>query len=169
MCEPDVHQEEPYECLVEEDTECEDPVPVLQNEDIRKNPSFFVYLLCTLSGKCTYIGATVNVHRRLRQHNGEIKGGAKYTTRKGPDQWRRVAYVSGFPTWNDALKFEWRWKQLGRKYRKISGGNVVSGVNPSTLVENRLYNLNQLLSMEKPTLTATPYSEWPERPVVHYE
>ena len=38
----------------------------------------FVYLLeCT--DNSTYVGATVDVDRRLRQHNKEIKGGAHAT------------------------------------------------------------------------------------------
>ncbi len=42
----------------------------------------------------TYIGFTTNPHRRLRQHNGEIKGGA-YRTGKGRP-WEQVCVVYGF-------------------------------------------------------------------------
>ena len=35
---------------------------------------FFVYLLLS-SDDSTYVGATVDLDRRLRQHNKEIKGG----------------------------------------------------------------------------------------------
>jgi predicted GIY-YIG superfamily endonuclease len=42
--------------------------------------SFYVYLLVASSSGNTYVGATVNLDHRLRQHNGEIKGGAKATS-----------------------------------------------------------------------------------------
>ena len=43
--------------------------------------SFYVYLL-ECSDNSTYIGATVNLDHRLRQHNKEIKGGAVATSNK---------------------------------------------------------------------------------------
>ena len=36
--------------------------------------NYFVYLLES-TNHATYVGATVNLDHRLRQHNGEIKGG----------------------------------------------------------------------------------------------
>ena len=36
----------------------------------------YVYLLVSTKGN-TYVGATVDLNRRLRQHNKEIKGGAE--------------------------------------------------------------------------------------------
>ena len=42
--------------------------------------SWHVYLI--FNENYTYIGATNNLKQRIRKHNGEIKGGAKYTTRK---------------------------------------------------------------------------------------
>ena len=81
--------------------------------------SYFVYLLFAnaSSGQQTYVGATVDLDHRLRQHNKEIKGGAHATGSKVAkgESWRRHCYVSGFPNWQAALQFEWRWKQISRK------------------------------------------------------
>lgn len=41
--------------------------------------NFIVYLLKNTHSKYTYLGVTNKSERRIRQHNGEIKGGAKYT------------------------------------------------------------------------------------------
>lgn len=54
----------------------------------------------------TYFGYTKNPEKRLRQHNGEISGGAKYTTKFRP--WEFVCWVSGFPNKRTALQFEWK-------------------------------------------------------------
>jgi structure-specific endonuclease subunit SLX1 len=78
-----------------------------------------VYLLETVDGtERTYVGATLNLDRRLRQHNGEIKGGASATSGRA---WQRVCHVTGFTYWRSALQFEWRWKYYGRKYEKSAG------------------------------------------------
>jgi len=119
----------------------------------------YVYLLmCT--DNATYVGATVDLNRRLRQHNGEIKGGAHATTskvKKGKT-WNRICHVSGFPDWNATLQFEWRWKQLSRKLEK--------SLFP---LERRMKALHQLLCLEKPTTKAIKYTEWEEQPTVHIE
>ena len=43
--------------------------------------TYIVYLLINTdnTNNYTYLGITNNSNRRLRQHNREIKGGAKYT------------------------------------------------------------------------------------------
>jgi predicted GIY-YIG superfamily endonuclease len=61
----------------------------------------------------SYIGYTVNLKRRLRQHRKEIKGGAKYTS-----SWKHVelvGYISGFDTKKQAQSFEWHAKRRNRK------------------------------------------------------
>ena len=119
----------------------------------------YVYLLmCT--DNATYVGATVDLNRRLRQHNGEIKGGAHATTSKGKKgkTWKRVCHVSGFPDWNATLQFEWRWKQISRKLEK----NLFP-------LERRMKALHQLLCLERPTTKAIKYTEWEEQPKVHIE
>jgi len=121
--------------------------------------SFFVYLLESTDGS-TYVGATVDLDHRLRQHNKEIKGGAYATSAKvaAGQTWRRVCHVAGFPDWPAALQFEWRWKQLSRK--------LPARMNP---LERRKQALTALLALERPTTKAIPYSEWPEPPVVNWE
>lgn len=59
----------------------------------------------------TYAGVSPNPVRRLRQHNGELVGGAKYTTSKGPG-WRHICLVHGFPTKIEAMQFEWAVKHV---------------------------------------------------------
>jgi predicted GIY-YIG superfamily endonuclease len=74
-----------------------------------------VYCLATVEEPIvTYIGATIDKERRLRQHNGLIVGGARATGRR-PLNWYRVCYVRGFTSWNTALSFEWHWKYYSRK------------------------------------------------------
>ena len=104
----------------------------------------YVYLLVS-SDDATYVGATVDLERRLRQHNKEIKGGAHATSSKVPD-------------WQAALQFEWRWKQLSRK--------LPTKMFP---LERRMTALKQLLALERSTSKAISYSEWPSPPQVNIE
>ena len=119
----------------------------------------FVYLLVSTNGN-TYVGATVDLNRRLRQHNKEIKGGAHATGIKVAqgETWTRAAHVSGFPDWQAALQFEWRWKHLSRKYDMK--------INP---LERRMRALKDLLKLPQSTSKAKPYTEWSTPPEVHLE
>ena len=72
--------------------------------------SYICYLLNSVDGRRTYVGMTNNFTRRLRQHNGELVGGARYTSRPNTQPWRPVATVHGFENKIDALRFEWWWK-----------------------------------------------------------
>jgi predicted GIY-YIG superfamily endonuclease len=56
--------------------------------DIIPDLNYMVYLLKNTHNNKTYLGITNNHIRRLRQHNCEIKGGAKYTHNfKGDGLW----------------------------------------------------------------------------------
>lgn len=127
--------------------------------------SYFVYCLESGDKKATYIGATINLDHRLRQHNGELKGGAKATSMKlqtnnNDSLWSRICYVKNFPDWKAALQFEWSWKNLCRRsdYLKI---------RPS--IKRRLLALKELLEKERPTSKAIAFSEWKEAPTVIIE
>ncbi|CAB76036.1 structure-specific endonuclease catalytic subunit Slx1 [Schizosaccharomyces pombe] len=65
----------------------------------------------TQSSGAVYIGSTPDPPRRLRQHNGEIVGGASKTKHGRP--WSISCLVYGFPNKVSALKFEWNWQNLG--------------------------------------------------------
>jgi hypothetical protein len=58
---------------------------------------------------------TNNFLRRWRQHIGDLKGGAKYTTRKGKD-WYPILIIDGFQTMVEAMQCEWRLKH-SKNYR----------------------------------------------------
>lgn len=121
----------------------------------------FVYFIQSTNGS-TYIGATVNLDKRIRQHNKDIKGGATATSIKvnQGEAWTYVCYVENFPTWNEALKFEWRWKQISRQIQKKNPKQ-----NPR---EKRLEALDLLLKLDRPTSKAMLYNEWETKPNVVY-
>ena len=112
----------------------------------------FVYLLESLDKKRTYVGATVDLERRLKQHNKELSGGAKATS---SNKWNMACFVSGFPDWRATLQFEWKWKNLTKK-RGV-------GRNP---LERRMDALDELLQSDRSTLNAIPFSEWEAPPNV---
>ena len=92
----------------------------------------------------TYVGATVDMKRRIRQHNGEIKGGARRTRMRRP--WNIFAIVSGFPDKISALQFEWRMHHPPN--RKNSRG-----------IKGRINSMNAIISLDKWTSKAVNSSE----------
>jgi structure-specific endonuclease subunit SLX1 len=77
----------------------------------------FWYNYIIFNTKCskTYIGSTVHPTRRFRQHNGEIKGGAKYT-RGGV--WEPYLILGDLlHTKNTALSYEWHLKRESNKIK----------------------------------------------------
>ena len=52
--------------------------------------AWHVYLLLNSTHTRTYVGATIDPIRRLRQHNQEIVGGARATS---SDQWTHACVI----------------------------------------------------------------------------
>jgi predicted GIY-YIG superfamily endonuclease len=79
-----------------------------------------VYILVNAANTKTYVGYTVDPVRRLRQHNGELVGGARATH---GDTWR-MAYLVTSPQFDKhaALSFEWHMKWHRRRGVKGSKG-----------------------------------------------
>lgn len=76
---------------------------------------FVCYALEHTRTNKSYTGQTNNFTRRLRQHNGEIKGGARYTSRATTDgKWSPLFKVCGFQTLRAVLQFE-----IAMKKRKV--------------------------------------------------
>ena len=71
---------------------------------------YFVYIV-KCKGGSLYTGITNNLAKRLDQHNGILKGGARYTRSHRPVA---LAYVEAFTTKEEAAKREYEIKQLSR-------------------------------------------------------
>lgn len=88
-----------------------------------KTPYYWVYVIQSLTplpGKTfgfTYVGCTNDPVRRLRQHNGEISGGGKYTSKHRP--WKMCALFSPYLNRSEALKAEWALKHGKRGQSRI--------------------------------------------------
>ena len=109
---------------------------------------YIVYLLINNMNNYTYIGITNNQERRLRQHNCEIAGGARYTHNfKKDGEWIYYGYINNL-TKNIALSLE---KRIQKKSRKITGKtplekrlNAINFILSDTIYNN-LYIFNQIL------------------------
>lgn len=78
-----------------------------------------VYLLqSTTHPRRTYVGcACRGVAHRLRQHNGDLAGGAAQTRTGRP--WVVRTLVHGFRTRREALQFEFAWRRVHRRGRHV--------------------------------------------------
>jgi predicted GIY-YIG superfamily endonuclease len=115
------------------------------------------YCLVRADSGASYVGATVDMAHRIRQHNCEIKGGAKYTSAgvAAGHCWKILCTVSGFPDSRAALQFEWKWKALTAK----KGVPALKRVNA----------LVALMNSERSTSTAEPFTSYePLRVEIHW-
>lgn len=75
---------------------------------------YFVYII-RCSDNSLYTGITNNLKKRLRQHNGEISGGATYTRNKRPIE---LVHSEPYETHLEAARREIKIKQMTRKVKE---------------------------------------------------
>lgn len=74
---------------------------------------YFYILRC--SDQTLYCGVTANLSRRVRQHNGEVGSGAKYTRARRPV---RVVYAEYHPSKSSAMRREIQVKSWNRQRKE---------------------------------------------------
>ena len=116
----------------------------IQDENNKIEPPWFFYII--KNRQFTYAGVSPDPVQRLRKHNGEICGGAKYTASKGPG-WKHVCIVSGFQNKIQALQFEWAVKH--HPPRNVGG------------IASRLKKLREVMAKEKWTSKSPPSCDVP--------
>lgn len=75
---------------------------------------YYIYIL-RCSDNTLYTGITTDIERRVRQHNGEVKGGARYTRAKRPVQ---LVHSEELQSRSEATKREYEIKALRREEKE---------------------------------------------------
>jgi predicted GIY-YIG superfamily endonuclease len=120
---------------------------------------YVCYLLISLTSRRTYVGITNNLHRRLRQHNGEITGGAR-ATRVGRPHVCLVT-VGGFNTQQECLQFEYMWKHMAPKK---SHGEKARLCKLKALLQKDRWTRNAPLACTVPLVVSVYYPSPPPPP-----
>jgi predicted GIY-YIG superfamily endonuclease len=116
------------------------PDNLIKQKIIQNKSKYYCYIIRSSNpafSNCTYNGSTNNLTRRLRQHNGEIVGGAKATRGKGP--WVYMVVWEGFDSHVEALSCEWRIKHPTNQRKRPSQYNGPKG---------RAKSLNLLIGLD---------------------
>ena len=112
---------------------------------------YCVYLI--KSGNYSYVGMTNDFFHRLRQHNGEIKGGAKYTSKR--KDWYPVLIIDNFPDKRSACQCEWRLKHFAIGHGSIRGAN-----NKIKYLSKYLYNDKDIKGFDDSNQPIIEYRKW---------
>lgn len=125
-------------------------------------PSFYgVYILKSIpKPRRTYIGSTPDPKRRLRQHNGDLKVGGAYRTKKdGSRPWTMVVLVHGFPSRIAALQFE-HSLQHAYQTRHINNDARITSSSRQSSMHLKLANIRLLTtSFDKMSLKIAIFDE----------
>lgn len=157
------------------DNQPSSPSPTFQTDNCHDNCHNKRLLACYLlvshaSSRAprTYIGFTVNPSRRLKQHNGLIKCGGAYRTKKHRP-WYNVAVIHGFISKTQALQFEWAWqhphKSVILKHHSKRPGALPLPTTKKTSVNGALQTLASLVSVPPWSLCPLTLTICAERPL----
>ncbi|KAJ0693233.1 putative GIY-YIG endonuclease [Helianthus annuus] len=103
-------------------------LPISSPSPSKSNPNWSVYLILSTNPPIkTYVGVTNNFSRRLKQHNGELNGGAKATQAGRP--WICACIVQGFESKSEACKFEFKWKSVSSKMTRKKNSKDDGGLH----------------------------------------
>lgn len=103
----------------------------------------------------TYNGKTNDPKRRLRQHNGEIVGGAKQTMKTRPNE--IFCLIKGFDSSVEAMQAEWRIRKPDKKRRKK---HKFKGVDGRIRGLNLIFEDEQFTSNSQRKLKDMPLTMW---------
>lgn len=101
--------------------------------------NYVVYVLINTSHNKTYVGITNKPERRIRQHNGELVGGAKYTTsNKSVGEWKFYGFIKNLDK-RTSLSLE---KKIKIRSKKMSGTPIEKRIKAIGSLLNEYNNLN---------------------------
>lgn len=145
---------------------------------VETEKSHSVYFLRSKVGPRTYVGYSVDPFHRIRQHNGELVGGAGATSMGRP--YMIICIISGFPTKRAALQFEKAWhilrspprkKKKGTKTTKKKKTTAVDRPRISGLQEALVYLFSKQWTQKSPPMFAFPLTLFwifePEKQLYH--
>jgi putative endonuclease len=118
-------------------------IVISSTQSNEQSKDYLVYILVHTIHNKTYVGITNNQNRRIRQHNGELVGGAKYTKiNKELGSWKFYGFIKNL-TKCQALSLEKRIKLLSRKMTGTPIEKRMKAIN-FLLNEINIFNKNEL-------------------------
>jgi predicted GIY-YIG superfamily endonuclease len=90
--------------------------------------NYLCYIIKSTLSPRAYVGSTNDFPHRIRQHNGDLTGGAKRTHYGRP--FTPICIITGFENQKEALKSEWRVAHPNcHRKKKYDINNNISGLN----------------------------------------